>query len=307
MNFMVQQYSERSIGHYCTLFGKSRQGYHVQQKAKPDVGLQHTLVLDLVEKKRDQLGKTGTDKLYEDLSGEIKDLGIKMGRDAFYDLLRTHGLLIRRKKRKGPTTTDSEHPYIKYPNLIKEMTLTRAGQLWASDITYLRLHSGFSYLSLITDLYSHKIVGYKLHRTLHAKGSIDALEMAMKDKKRTKNLIHHSDRGVQYCCQEYVSKIKENGISLSMTENGDPYENAVAERVNGILKAELGLGESFASHAEAEVEVERAIRLYNSLRKHDSCDRMTPDKAHEMDGVLKKRWKPRPRKKVPKQSDTPAP
>jgi transposase InsO family protein len=296
---MVQQYPERSIGYYCTLFGKSRQGYHLQQREKPDVGLQHALVLELVAEKRGVLGKTGADKLLEDISGTLKELGIKMGRDAFYDLLRTHGLLIRRKKRKGPKTTDSEHPYRKYPNLIKEMLITRAGQLWASDITYLRLHSGFSYLSLITDLYSHKIVGYKLHRTLHAKGCLDALEMALKDTKRTKQLIHHSDRGVQYCCQEYVSKIHENNISLSMTENGDPYENAVAERVNGILKVELGLGESFASFAEADAAVERAIRLYNNLRKHDSCDRITPSQAHEMDGVLKKRWKPRFHKKAP--------
>jgi transposase InsO family protein len=263
------------------------------------VGLQHALVLELVAEKRGVLGKTGADKLLEDISGTLKELGIKMGRDAFYDLLRTHGLLIRRKKRKGPKTTDSEHPYRKYPNLIKEMLITRAGQLWVSDITYLRLHSGFSYLSLITDLYSHKIVGYKLHRTLHAKGCLDALEMALKDTKRTKQLIHHSDRGVQYCCQEYVSKIHENNISLSMTENGDPYENAVAERVNGILKVELGLGESFASFAEADAAVERAIRLYNNLRKHDSCDRITPSQAHEMDGVLKKRWKPRFHKKAP--------
>lgn len=141
--------------------------------------------------------------------------------------------------------------------------------------------------------YSHKIVGYKLHKTLHAKGAIDALIMASNDAKKTSQLIHHSDRGIQYCCHDYVQMIEHFSIKLSMTEKGDPYENAIAERVNGILKYEHGLKEIFASFDAAKNAVDDAIKKYNQLRIHDSCNRLTPVVAHEQKGVLKKYWKPK--------------
>jgi len=209
-----------------------------------------------------------------------------------YFLLGHYGLLIRQRKRK-PYTTNSNHQYKKYPNLIKEMKLTQAGSLWVSDITYLRQVSGFSYLSLITDAYSHKIVGYKLHPTLQAEGAIDALIMASKDVKKTANLIHHGDRGIQYCCSEYVRMTDHFGIRLSMTQKGDPFENAIAERVNGILKYEHGLKETFPGYKQAQQAVDEAVKKYNEIRIHDSCGRLTPVMAHEQKGVLKKYWKPK--------------
>ncbi|WP_221432437.1 DDE-type integrase/transposase/recombinase, partial [Arcicella rosea] len=150
---------------------------------------------------RKNLPRCGTSKLYESLKPRLKEHNIKLGRDALYRLLDNYGLLIRQRKSRA-ITTNSNHPYRKYGNLIKELVLNQAGELWVSDITYIRTAKGFSYLSIITDAYSHKIVGYKLHPTLEAKGAIDALLMASKDLKRTDKLIHHSDRGIQYCCQE---------------------------------------------------------------------------------------------------------
>jgi transposase InsO family protein len=214
-----------------------------------------------------------------------------MGRDALYELLGTHGYLIRYRRRK-PYTTDSNHRYKKYPNLIKDMMLSHAGQLWVSDITYLRLPAGrFCYLSIVTDAYSRKIVGHKLHPTLHSQGAIDALTMAVGGNKRAQKTIHHSDRGVQYCCNEYVEMLGHYNINISMTENGDPYENAIAERVNGILKGEFLIGETFESYDKAVEAVDIAIDKYNHIRPHASCNYLTPVKAHEQTGVLRKRWK----------------
>lgn len=280
------------MGYYCRLFGRSRQAYYGQQKDKNEKGLQDALVLGLVAEIRRELPRCGTDKLHFMLKASFAEHGIKLGRDGLYDLLGRYGLLIRHRRRR-PFTTDSNHHYRKYPNLVRNMRLSAAGQLWVSDITYIRKAGGFSYLSIITDAYSHKIVGYKLHPSLHSEGAIDALVMAAADTKRTKNLIHHSDRGSQYCCADYVQMTAHYGIRLSMTEKGDPYENAIAERINGILKYEHGLKETFAGQAAASAAVDEAVRRYNELRIHDSVGRMTPVMAHEEKGVLKKYWKPK--------------
>ncbi len=218
--------------------------------------------------------------------------GIKIGRDKLYDLLGYHGLLLRYRKRK-PYTTNSNHPYRKYPNLIRDLILTGPGQLWVSDITYLYLIGGFCYLSIVTDAYSHKIVGWQLHSTLAAEGAISAVVMAIGALKNKKFLIHHSDRGVQYCCADYVRMLEYSNIQISMTENGDPYENAIAERVNGILKNEMGLDKSFDSIEKAREAVSHAIAIYNEQRPHLSCDMLTPTEAHEQNGILRKRWKPK--------------
>ena len=285
-------YSQFSIGYYCKLFGKSRQAFYGQNKQENDKGLQSALVLKLVAEIRRDLPRCGVDKLHFMLQPSLCEHGIKLGRDGLYRLLGNYGLLIRHRNRK-PYTTNSNHPYRKYPNLIKDLKLEAAGALWVSDITYIRKTSGFSYLSIITDAYSHKIVGYKLHPTLHSAGAVDALVMAASDTKRGAGLIHHSDRGIQYCCNEYVNMIEHFGIQLSMTEKGDPYENAIAERVNGILKHEHGLKETFCSDTEAKQAVEDAIKKYNEIRIHDSCNRLTPLMAHEQKGVLQKYWKPK--------------
>jgi transposase InsO family protein len=282
-------YSRYNVSYYCKLFGKSRQAFYEQLKQPNDRGLQDALVLKLVSEIRDNLPKCGVGKLHFMLKKSFAQHQIKLGRDGLYSLLGKYGLLIRQRRRK-PYTTNSNHHFRKYPNLIRDMVISQAGQLWVSDITYIRQKNGFSYLSIITDAYSHKIVGYKLHPTLHSEGAIDALIMASKDVKRSDKLIHHSDRGIQYCCLEHVRMIEHFGIKLSMTEKGDPYENAIAERINGILKHEHGLKETFTDYAQAKLSVDEAVNRYNTMRIHDSCDRLTPIVAHEQKGVLKKHW-----------------
>lgn len=290
-------YSQYSLNYYCKLFGKSRQAYYEQKNKLNQDNFQEALVLKLVTEIRKDLPRCGTDKLYFMLKDEFIAHKIKLGRDGLYAIMGKYGMLIRYRKRK-PYTTNSNHHYKKYPNLIRDLIVYEAGKLWVSDITYIRLTTGFAYLSIITDAYSHKIVGHKLHQTLHSKGTIDALIMASKDHKITSELIHHSDRGIQYCCNEYVAMIDHLKIQLSMTENGDPYENAIAERVNGILKYEHGLKEIFINFEQAKIEVDIAVKTYNELRIHDSCNRLTPIQAHEEKGALKKFWKKKKIEKV---------
>ena len=248
------------------------------------------IVLKLVREIRLDLPRSGVPKIHFLLKDKLCEHSIKMGRDALYDLLGEHGYLIRYRRRK-PYTTDSNHRYKKYPNLIRDIKyLTHPGQLWASDITYIRLKEKFCYLSIITDAYSHKIIGYCLLPTLHSSGPVNALLMAVKSK-RGISLIHHSDRGSQYCCADYVELLEHYGIKISMTEKGDPYENAMAERINGILKGEFLLDKTFTSFTEAQHAVKDAIEKYNHIRPHASCDNLTPVQAHEHNGILRKRWK----------------
>jgi transposase InsO family protein len=289
---LLQLYAHHGVSYYCKLFGKTRQAFYEQQNKPTDGGLHDAFILKLVQEIRLDLPRCGTEKLHYLLQPKLVEHGIKIGRDGLYHLLGEHGYLIRFRRRK-PYTTNSNHHYKKYPNLIQKLTITRAGKLWVSDITYIRLINGFAYLSIITDAYSHKIVGYKLHLTLAAQGAIDALQMAAKDEKITSELIHHSDRGIQYCCHDYVQEINRFKIQLSMTENGDPYENPVAERINGILKHEHGLNATFVNYEAAKTVVDLAVKNYNQLRPHNSCDRLTPIAAHELSGVLKKHWKPK--------------
>ena len=214
-----------------------------------------------------------------------------IGRDMFFGLLEANGLLIRKRKRNKPRTTFSGHRYKKHPDLIKDLTLSRADELWVSDITYIHLpKKSFAYLSLVTDAYSRKIVGFCLHATLNAQGPLKALEMAASVRTTDRPLIHHSDRGIQYCCTAYVDKLTHNGIAISMTQSGDPRDNAIAERVNGILKQEL-LKHVYPGIRQARQEVTAAIDIYNRLRPHSSIDMMTPEKAHRQTGYIPRRWK----------------
>jgi putative transposase len=278
------------VGVICSLFGKSRQGWYDTQRRDAHGMLQETFVLKLVGEIRLEMPRIGTQKLHYMLEANFEEHGIKLGRDKFYDLLQAHGYLLRYRRRK-PYTTDSRHRFKKYPNLIRDLVLTGPGQLWVSDITYIRVGNGFNYLSLITDAYSHKIVGYCLWPTLESQGAVKALQMALMLNKRRGKLIHHSDRGIQYCCFDYVQCIEKALIQLSMTEKGDPYENAIAERVNGILKMEFGLGNHFTSNIQAQEAVSKAIDTYNNRRPHASCNYLTPELAHDQNGVLNKRWR----------------
>lgn len=251
--------------------------------------MQAELLIQEVLKHRELHPRIGTRKLVVLLQCFGKQHGISLGRDALFDLLREHDLLIRRRKRKVQTTF-SKHWLRKYPNLIREFVPLAANLLWVSDITYIVIADEFAYLSLITDAYSRKIIGFYLSKTLEAVGCINALQMAMKTTATFEHLIHHSDRGVQYCSHEYVKLLNAKNIKISMTENGDPLENAIAERVNGILKEEY-LQVKYACFDDAQKSIARAITIYNSLRPHSSCDMKTPDEAHITKGVLKRKWK----------------
>lgn len=223
------------------------------------------------------------------LSGFLKEHRIKMGRDALFRLLGENHLLIR-KRRIRAQTTFSRHWFQKYPNLIKGYEPSGANQLWVSDITYICLDNQFAYLSLVTDAYSRKVVGFYLSRSLDNKGCINALKMALDSCPDCSSLIHHSDRGSQYCSFAYVDLLKAHNIKISMTEKGDPRENAIAERINGILKEEL-LQQQYVDIMPAQADVAKAIVTYNTLRPHSSCDMLTPHLAHSQSGKLKRHWK----------------
>jgi len=287
---LKQFYPQYGVRYYCSLFGRSRQGWYEQIKNEDGQHMANAIVLKLVREIREDLPRVGVQKLHFMLQDKLHEHRIKIGRDALYELLGTNGYLIRYRKRK-PYTTNSNHPYKKYPNLIRNIKyLTHPGQLWVSDITYIRLKERFCYLSIITDAYSHKIIGHCLYPTLHSNGPVNALLMALKAK-QGKSLIHHSDRGSQYCCADYIKILDDSEIQISMTENGDPYENAIAERVNGILKGEFLLDKSFSSFNEADEIVTSAIEKYNHIRPHSSCDNLTPVQAQDHNGILRKRWK----------------
>lgn len=202
-----QIYPQYSLSYYCRQFGRSRQGWYEQQNRSEDPEMAEALVVGLVKEIRTELPRCGTSKLHFMLREKLQAHGIKLGRDALYNLLRQHGYLIRQRRRK-PYTTDSSHPWRKYPNLIRGMTIDKPNQLWVSDITYIGIGSGFGYLSIVTDAYSRKIVGFHLHPSLHSTGPLEALLAAERQRKTRQNLIHHSDRGSQYCCGEYVKMLE---------------------------------------------------------------------------------------------------
>jgi len=212
-----------------------------------------------------------------------------MGRDAFFELLRANGLLVRRKRYRARTTF-SCHRFRKYQDLIRDMVPQRANQLWVSDITYIRIGKDFAYLSLVTDAYSRKIIGFCLSHDLSTDNCLSALRMALATRVVDLPLIHHSDRGTQYCSQAYTKLLNTRGIAISMTQSGNPRDNAIAERVNGILKQEL-LKESYDNINLAYKSVKQAISIYNTLRPHSSLDMLTPENAHTKTGQLKRRWR----------------
>ncbi len=253
--------------------------------------------------------RIGTRKLHYMLSDVLKEHDISIGRDKLFDLLQEYGMLVRRRKRRKISTTDSNHPYRRHPNLVKDLVVLRPNHLWVSDITYISLTNGFCYLSLITDAYSRKITGYCLYPDLKKEGPVQALDMALASvpDQLTDTLIHHSDRGVQYCCYYYTDILQSKNVSISMTENGDPYENALAERVNGILKSEFDLDKTFSSFDSAKTAVGIAINTYNTLRPHASCNYQTPEQTHKQEGQLTKKWsKPPKRKRLQAQPEMPA-
>ena len=276
------------------MFGKTKQAYYKKIKIKENQDIQETFVLYLVKEKR-KLWKKGSGRnLHASLKSEFNKHNIKMGRDKFFDLLRNNGLLVKRKHRRARTTFSS-HPYRKYPNLIRELKVTRVNQVIVTDITYLYLIGvdKFSYLFLVTDLHSRKILGYNISDNLSAKSGLKALRMALKNMSDTNNTIHHSDRGVQYCSNEYTKILKKNNIRISMTENSDPLENAIAERINKTLKEEFTEDKqiSFNNYKEAKIVMSQIIRFYNDERPHRSLEYYTPSVAYELNKNLIRKWK----------------
>lgn len=223
----------------------------------------------------------------------------RIGRDWFEDIIYRNGLKVRNKMRK-PRTTDSTHGLPLFPNLVYDFIPLAANQLWVSDITYITIWLNdyeytFCYLSLISDAYSHEIIGWSIGSTLEARYTIQALKMAYvrldgENVTNVSKLIHHSDRGVQYASQEYVKLLKDKNIRISMTENGDPKENAIAERINSTIKNELLKDMRFYSMQEARVALAKAVEFYNMQRPHMSVDMMTPQQAAQYHGELKKWW-----------------
>jgi putative transposase len=286
----VEQAEPRTLAQLCSLLGYSRQAYYqgYQEHEKHVLGAE--LVIQEVLRIRKSQKRVGTRKLLKMLQEFLIHHSIGIGRDTLFDLLRENGLLIRKRKRSKPLTTWSRHWFKKYPNLVAGFIPTAPNQLWVSDITYIVMGDDFAYLSLVTDAYSRKIVGFYLSQTLSAKGCINALKAALKSNPNRGRLIHHSDRGSQYCSTAYVGILEKERIGISMTQSGNPLDNALAERVNGILKEEL-LESSYSGFEEARKSVATAIVTYNYQRLHLSIDMLTPAQAHHLEGEIKKHWK----------------
>ena len=280
----------------CKLFGHCRQAFY-QSKADIEAEVEHERkVIEAVRDIRSEDPGIGGYKLWLMLI-DMFGRAFVPGRDRFFTILRRKGLMLPKPKPRH--TTNYNHRYHKYKNLIKDIVQTAANQLWVADITYIALAGGDAcYLHLITDAYSHKIVGWSLARTLKAAISMEALEMAIKQavamcgSEILKGLVHHSDRGVQYCCDAYVAMLKAHGICISMCEDYKPTDNAVAERVNGIIKVESVYRQKcFNSFEHAYRVIERYIHFYNYRRPHMSIGYKIPAVVHLEQGEQKKMWK----------------
>lgn len=265
-----------SISEICSCFGLTRDAYYKFFKRRKKQKAVAQRVVKLVKEERKDQPRVGTRKLYEALHILFIMENLKVGRDKLFDILRENDMLVKRKK-SYCKTTDSYHRFHKYNNLVKDMLVTAPNQVWVSDITYIRTISGFCYLALITDMYSRKIVGYDISDSLELTGCLRALKLALGAARPRTGLIHHSDRGIQYCSNQYVDLLKKHNIKISMTEENHCYENAMAERVNGILKDEFYLDQCFFSTGHACIAAKNAIDIYNSKRLHLSLGYKTPN------------------------------
>jgi putative transposase len=268
-----------NVTYLCKGVGMSRQNYYKARKSRQRREVDEGLVKQLVKAERAIQPRLGGLKLHSMLRDELAAEGVSLGRDRFFEVLRNQALLLEPLP-KAPRTTNSAHSLPVFTNLIKDMELTAPNQGWISDITYIRTREGFLYLSLITDKYSRKIVGYHLGRTLETEDTLKALRMALTELPKGAKPIHHSDRGCQYCSHNYVNELKDHGVEVSMTEEDHCAENAQAERVNGILKQEYFLNHEFRTVEHARQAVAEAILLYNTRRPHRSLGLCTPEQIH---------------------------
>ena len=291
---MKSNFPHIGLAKLCGWFGVTRQAYYQNGWKGIEISIEEDLILKEVLKIRKDHKRMGTRKLYEKLHPFMQEFQIKMGRDSLFDLLSSNNLLVRKRKRRIHTT-QSFHWLRKYSNLIRDFVPTGPNQLWVSDITYWKIQRGHLFISFITDAYSHKIVGYQVAETLEAIESVQALKMALSGLSEEPDghfqLIHHSDRGVQYCSNEYVKLLQDKNIKISMTENGDPLENALAERVNGILKDEYLNESRVTSIEEARKVLTRSVILYNEDRPHMSIGNKYPSLVHEKMIQTERLWK----------------
>ena len=265
----------------CRLARMTPQNYYARRRAwcrrEVDLGL----VLELVRVQREHQPRLGVRKVYGLIQVELKAAGVKMGRDRLFEELKKAGMLVERKPSLWPKTTNFNPNLPVFKNLIKRRQVTGRNQIWVADITYIRTQDAFMYLGLITDKWSRKIVGFHLGETLGTDSPLQALAMALKGLKRSERPIHHSDRGCQYASHAYVRRVRQAGLKMSMTEQNHSAENALAERVNGILKQEYWLDATFATKPEARQAAQQGIHLYNCRRPHTALGFKTPAAVHD--------------------------
>jgi putative transposase len=269
--------------------GYSPQAYHKHNKKAFTKQVNEKFILEQIDLIRKQQPRCGGRKLFIELQPFFLQHNIRMGRDKFFDLLKRNKLLVRKTKR-NVYTTHSKHHFYRYPNLVKGFTPLKAHELWVADITYIALKERFVYLFLITDAYSRKIVGFHVSDDMKVSSAVVALKKALAQKPVETIVIHHSDRGIQYCSTEYVNLLQQHNAMISMTDNGDPLENAIAERMNGILKTEL-ISSYYNTIDEASVHIARCITIYNYRRRHSSLNWQIPAEVHTQKGPQIRRWK----------------
>lgn len=263
----------------CEKTGMSRQNFYKGRKQRKRQKVDADLIEKLARAERAVQPRLGGKKLHRMLQPRLEEAGVRIGRDRFFEVLEEKSLLLDPLP-KSPRTTNSRHSLPVFTNRIADMDLSGPNQVWVSDITYIRTDEGFVYLSLITDAWSRKIVGYHAGDTLETEGCLNALERAVKELAQGPFPMHHSDRGSQYCSHVYTGKLREYGLGISMTEEMHCYENAKAERVNGILKQEYYLGSCFRTKGQAIEAVDQAVYFYNTRRPHLALKYKTPEAAH---------------------------
>lgn len=266
----------------CRKVDLSRQNYYYRRSARQRHEVDAGLIKELVVSERRAQPRLGARKLHALLSSTLVQAGVKIGRDRLFEILRELELLVPPKRSESPRTTDSYHCLPVFTNRIKDFKLTKPNQVWVSDLTYIRTEEGFLYLALITDKMSRKIVGYHCGDTLEAEGCIQALDKALADLPSGAYPIHHSDQGTQYCCHQYVNRLSGRGLTISMTETNHCAENALAERVNGILKGEYLLDATFTTKQNARASIHQVVHLYNTRRPHTALAMKMPADVHEI-------------------------
>ena len=291
---MKSSFSHIGLAKLCGWFGLTRQAYYQDGWKGIEVSIEEDVLLTQVATIRENHKRMGTRKLYEKLQPFMIEHQIKMGRDALFNLLSSNHMFVRKRTRRIQTT-QSHHWLRKYTNLIHGFVPTAPNQLWVSDITYWKINGKYVYISFITDAFSRKVVGFHVAQTLETVETIQAFRMALsglfKRPESHPNLIHHSDRGVQYCSHDYVKLLQDYDIQISMTENGDPLENAIAERLNGIIKDEYLNDSAVKSIDDARIMLSRSVHLYNEDRPHMSIGNQYPSQVHKQSLKTERLWK----------------